>query len=283
MFEASLIGVISGKWGGIRKRIYTRHHSDFHHTYFPRAVKWDLLINHFSTHIIAVSKNVAEILVEREKVQKNKVYTIPHGIPKDVMDIEILQEDVELMKRKNNLNDFSPIIGVVSRFTQWKGVQFIIPAFKELLHDYPNAKLVLANAKGDYKNEIEKLLSQLPGASFTLIEFESNMPVLFKTFDVFVHTPIDKYCEAFGQVYIEAMCYGVPMICTLSGIGNDLVVQEQNALTVAYKNSSEILMAMKRIVSNSELKKKLINNGKVDVKQFTFEEKYSKVKSIYLS
>jgi len=283
LLEASFIGIVAAKYAGVKKRIHTRHHSDFHHSYFPHAVKWDLIVNHFSTDIIAVSKSVAEILVEKEHVSKQKLRVILHGIPKSVMESQIPQDEIENMKKKYGIMEFSPIIGVVSRFTHWKGVQYIIPAFKELLKEYPKAKLILANARGEFEKEIKTMLDALPNRSYVIIEFENNMPPLFKTFDVFVHAPINKNYEAFGQVYIEALCYGIPMVCTLSGIGNELIHNERNALVVPYQNSPDIKLAIERIVSNSELKSRLVTNGKMDVQQFNFEEKFNRIKAIYLS
>jgi len=78
----------------------------------------------------------------------------------------INNEDIELIKTKYNFEGYNPVIGVISRFTEWKGVQYIIPAFKLLLDEYPHAKLVLANATGDYENEINNLLMQLPADSY---------------------------------------------------------------------------------------------------------------------
>ena len=132
LFEASLIGLISGKWAGIKKRIHTRHHADFHHTYFPKAVKYDLLINKYSTHIIAVSNNTKTILLEKEQVDIGKITVIPHGIPSAIINRSVPDADIKLIKHKYNLDMYYPIIGVVSRFTEWKGVQYVIPAFKQV-------------------------------------------------------------------------------------------------------------------------------------------------------
>lgn len=282
LLEASLIGIISAKMSGIKKRIHTRHHSDFHHTYFPHAVKYDKLVNRYSTHIIAVSKGVEEILI-KEGVEENKITIIPHGIPKNVIQKIIPAGAVKLMKEKYELNGSDLIIGVVSRFTIWKGVQYIIPAFKELLKEFPKAKLVLANAKGEYETEIKKLLHELPETSYKLITFENDMPSLFSTFDVFVHAPINTYCEAFGQVYLETMCYGIPMVCTLSGVANELVVNEKNALVVEYKNSEGILKSVIKIKNDPHLKDQLIAQAKVDVMEYTFEKKMDKLLNLYRS
>lgn len=45
LFEANLIGLLAAYWAGINKRIYTRHHSNYHHLYHPKAVKYDRFIN----------------------------------------------------------------------------------------------------------------------------------------------------------------------------------------------------------------------------------------------
>ncbi len=282
LFEASLIGIISGKLAKIKKRIYTRHHSDFHHVYFPSAVKYDLLINKYSTHIIAVSNNIKTILIQKENVSSDKITVIPHGLPSSVLNIEISEKEISEAKLKYNYKSNYPIIGVISRFTEWKGIQYIIPAFKLFIAEHKNAKLVLANAHGDYEPKIKELLSELPDESYILIPFENNILPLFKTFDMFIHVPIDKNSEAFGQVYIEAMAVKVPMICTLSGIANDFIVNEKNALVVDYKNADDIYKTMCKLINTPELKNRIIKEANNSVQFFSFETKINTLKKIYL-
>jgi glycosyltransferase involved in cell wall biosynthesis len=88
---------------------------------------------------------------------------------------------------------------------------------------------------------------------------------MFNLFDVFIHVPVNKYCEAFGQVYIEALASGVPSIFTLSGIAAEFIKHEHNALVVEYCNSHEIYNSLMRILIDSKLKNILIENGKKDV------------------
>ena len=283
LFEASLIGLMASKYSRVKKRIHTRHHADFHHTYFPKAVKYDLLINRCSTHIIAVSNNIKTLLIIKEGVLDEKITVIPHGIPSAVLNESISESEVTKAKEKYGFESGSPIVGVVSRFTKWKGIQYIIPAFKQFLENYPNAKLILANANGDYEKELKKLLSELPVNSYVLIPFEKNMPSLFKSFDVFVHAPIDTFCEAFGQVYIEALSLNVPMICTLSGIANDFIVNGKNALVVSHKNTKQIYDALCELMINDKLKDTIIKDGNASVQAFSFEVKFEKLKQLYLN
>jgi glycosyltransferase involved in cell wall biosynthesis len=283
LFLASVIGISAAKLAGIRKRIYTRHHTDVHHVYNPHAVKYDKMVNALSTHVIAVSKNSANILQVLENVPAEKITIINHGIPAQLMDKHVPPEQISEMRKRYQLQDKFPIIGVISRFVPEKGIQYIIPGFKLLLNDFPKAKLVLANARGNYEQQILSLLREIPQESYVLIPFELNVDPLFKNFDVFVHAPIDETCEAFGQVYIEALSMGIPMVCTLSGIANDLIIHERNALVPEYKNAESICKQIKRMLQDDVLRAQIIANGKEDVKEHTFEKKFEKIISVYLN
>jgi glycosyltransferase involved in cell wall biosynthesis len=283
LFQASLVGIISAKIAGLKKRIYTRHHTDVHHVYHPHAVKYDLLVNRLSTHIIAVSNNSRNVLVNLEQVDPSKITVIPHGIPEKLINKSVPAAEVSEMRKKYGLEKSNPIIGVISRFVPEKGIQYIIPAFKSLLSGFPEAKLVLANAKGKYENEILKFLEDLPAESYLLIKFENKIDPLFASFDVFVHAPIDETCEAFGQVYIEAMSLGVPMVCCVSGIAHDLVINERNALVAEYKSAESLRSQITRMLTDRQLRETIIRNAFEDVRKHTFEKKFAAILKIYES
>ena len=67
---------------------------------------------------------------------------------------------------------------------------------------------------------------------YTEIVYETDMPALYKTFDVFVHVPVEPHFESFGQVYVEAMASGIPSVFTLAGAATEFVRDGENALVV---------------------------------------------------
>ena len=83
LFDANLTGLLAAKILGIKKRIYTRHHSTYHHDNFPHAVKYDKLCNYLATDIVAISKNVKKVLNSKEKVKEKKIHLINHGFDLD--------------------------------------------------------------------------------------------------------------------------------------------------------------------------------------------------------
>jgi glycosyltransferase involved in cell wall biosynthesis len=283
LFEASLIGLLAARSIGIQRRIHTRHNATIHHVYFPKAVIFDKFINYLSTEIIAISAVVQNVLIEMEGVKPSKIKLIHHGF-----DFSIIPKEASLrvkeLQLKYNPRVKWPIVGVISRYIHWKGVEYIIMAFKDLLLGYPDAKLLLANTEGPYKSKIKKMLSSLPAESYIEIRFEADVFALYKLFDVFVHTPIDPTCEAFGQVYIEALASGIPSVFTISGIAHKLIKDKENAIVVEYKNYSEIRNAIEKLLTDSKLREALIVNGKTDViRGFGIDQMMSSLENLYLS
>lgn len=282
LFDASLLGMIAAKFARIRRRIYTRHHGSMHHFYNHETVKYDNLINRFATDVVALCNTSEKFLTENEKLPLNKICIVPHGFKFQEYE-NATYERTEVLRKKYNIPSSYPVIGVISRYTHWKGVQHIIPAFKKLLRIYPDALLILANTVGDYRDEIKNLLKEIPERNYCEIPFEEDIFALYKLFDVFVHTPIAAHFEAFGQTYVEALASGIPSVFTLSGIACDFIVNEKNALVVNYENTDAIRDAVIRLLRDKELATRLAEAGKKDVhKLFPLERMIHSLEELYL-
>jgi len=252
-FMANLIGLTAAKICNVKKRIYTRHHSDLHHIYHPKAIKYDKFVNFLSTEIIAISETVKNILVNEEHVNKNKIHLINHGFDVENFESYSIKSRENLIK-KYNPEGLSPTIGVISRFTHLKGIQFIIPAFKSFLNDYPNSLLLLFNATGEYEDTLNSLLSQLPKKNYKVVKFEYDI-----------------------------LASGIPSVFTLSGIANEFIKDKENAIVVPYKNSVAIYDALMLLMSNQELRNRIIQNGKKDVKRlFHLNRMISELENLYV-
>ena len=280
--DASLLGLLAAKFSRVRHRIYTRHHSTSNHEYNPKAVRWDRLINTVSTHIISVSKNVSRVLVNKEGVKKNKLTRIHHGF-----DLEKFKNPnahkINYLKNKYHIkNQNHPVIGVISRYTHLKGLQYIIPAFAEIKTSYPNAHLILANANGNDSIKIKKLLkSTLNKEDYTEIIFEKDLHSLYGLFDYFVHAPINDEIEAYGQTYVEALAAKIPSVFTLSGVANEFIIHEENALVVRHCSHKSISGSVLRLMKNEDLRKKIVINGLKSVQSFSDDVYITKHINLY--
>lgn len=280
--DANFLGLMAAKLVGVKHRIYTRHHSTSNHQYYSHAVKWDRLINSLSTHIVSISKNVSNVLINKEDILQKKLTLIHHGFELDKFKNPNASTIIDLKNKYHIKTDDSPIIGVISRYIHLKGLQYIIPAFAEVKKEYPNAHLILANAVGNDSLKVQQLLqNSLNPKDYTEITFEKDLHHLYGIFNYFIHAPINKEIEAFGQTYIEALAAKTPSVFTLSGVAHEFIIHEENALVVPYCSSKAISTSLVRLIKNKELCEKIIFNGIKSVQPFSAEEYVAKHIKLY--
>ncbi len=264
LFDATLLGLIASRVLGVKRCVFTRHHGNVFRknfvTYNKKGLIWDFLTNILATEIVANSQTVKEILVRDEGVSPKKVTVQNYMLP-----IEEFQQKestiIESLKEKYNLKSASLVVGAVSRLDEWKGVEYTVSAFSKLILEFPQALLMIANARGTQERKIRNMLKDLPSKSWRLIEFEENMSALYHCFDVFVHVPIDSDVEAFGQVYIEALAAEIPCIFSSSGIANEIEAEDEVCLFVPHKDGQAIYQALTKILRDELFKSKVTQRG----------------------
>jgi len=264
----------------VPKRIYTRHHSTYQHLYHPDKVWMDRLTNRLCTRVVAISRNVFEVLHEMERVAESKIVQIPHGFYLDKFK-DRDEERTNRLKERHKIPEGRKIIGMISRFIDWKGVEYMLEAMPQVLESIPDALLLLVNAKGPDEEKLNARLEELPEGSYVKLDFELDIMSLYHIMDVFVHVPIDPSVEAFGQIYVEALAAGTPMVCTLSGIAHEFIEDEGNALVVPYKESEPIASAIVRILEEDETRTRLIQRGWTSVQRFAHESFIDKLRVLH--
>jgi glycosyltransferase involved in cell wall biosynthesis len=267
---ATFVGITSGWLSRTKIRVFTRHHSDENHIIEKirfslfRAFLADLLINRMSTKIVAVSPAVRDILLNRERVKLGKVIQINNGI-----EISKLL-NLEVKKSKSDVIT----IGVMSRMTNVKGVDYIAKAFVDYNRINPRSKLIIAGAKSSLYPKIAKTLSALDESKFEFVEKFDNNTDFYSSIDIFVHTPIRKYGEAFGLVYLEAIVAGKICIYSESGILLNDSELAKYYFKVRYQNSDDILEELKnaaKSLSADSVRKSV----KIDFTLEAMEQKYA--------
>lgn len=281
--QANWIGLWAAKLAKIPARIYTRHSGK------PLILGWkeriiDKVQNRLATRIVSISKNIDDLLAD-QGVPASKRVLIHHGFNLN----RFSNPDTEEVGRLNlqyNAAHQKPVIGVIARWMEWKGVQHTIDAFKQLLETHPDALLCLfgTSDNADYSKEIRGLLQGIPEKNLHIAGFENNVFDLYQLFDVYVHVPVNPHCEAFGQTYVEALAAGIPSVFTLSGVAREFIVHEKNALVVPFRDSKAIREAMVRILNDEQLCTKLKTNGVQDVNHlFGFDAYISNLQKLYRS
>ncbi|MCX6451373.1 MAG: glycosyltransferase family 4 protein [Actinobacteria bacterium] len=254
---ATVIGMFAAKVLNVPSRIFIRHHSNFHHKYRMRiGILLDKITNYSSTEIIAVSTVVKKILISDEAAKPEKVKLIHNGV--DLNNFRFEPPNCKAVSTQNFEKARLFHIGVVSRLTEWKGVEYTATAFVRLQKEFPNSRLHIVGAFADTYTDVRHILSTVPENAYTLEKINSNIPLFLQELDAFVHVPVGTDDEAFGIVYIEALASGIPCIFTQSGVINELDAPDSYAHIVAFRNSEEIYMNLKRLIQGE-------NNSKIAV------------------
>lgn len=279
--HANWIGLWAAKLAGIKTRIYTRHSGE------PLNIHWkerfiDNVQNRLATRIVAISGNIDELL-EKQGVPAEKRVLIHHGFNLERF-FKPDQEEVLRIKKEYNPDNQFPVVGVISRWLELKGIQYTIDAFHRLLKTHPDALLCLfgASDNADYSKEIKELVQTIPERNVRVVAFENNVYDLFRLFDIYVHVPVNPSCEAFGQTYVEALASGIPSIFTLSGIAREFIVNKENALLVPFRDAASIHQALLLLLNDQILNEKLRMKGPESVSEmFSFARYISQLKDIY--
>jgi glycosyltransferase involved in cell wall biosynthesis len=90
----------------------------------------------------------------------------------------------------------------------------------------------------------------------------SEIPVVFGALDVLVHVSDN---EPFGRVLIEAGAAGRPVVAYASGAVSELLRHEHSALFVAPGSVDDLAKALRRVLREPELARRLGENGCADV------------------
>ncbi|MEY3303100.1 MAG: glycosyltransferase family 4 protein [Pseudanabaena sp.] len=301
-FAGSLAGMQAAYYAKVPVRIFTREHPSIKY-YARHAASKHRLIWECATNVIGVTNKSKEGMIE-DGIPEHKITLIPTGF--DVSEYENVETSrIEKLRAKYLGNHQGPVIGVAARYVRWKGVEYVIEAYKKVLDIYPNALLVLAGTgidRTDLQEKIRKAhkedivspqyedilsisekLSQLPKQSYIEIPFETDLFALFKLFTVFVHAPTDSIQETFGQVYVDAMLSRVPSVITLGGSAADHAVHQENAWVVDYKNSDQISEGILALLSDTHLREKIINNAFLCAQQYDIKNHIQRLEQFYIS
>lgn len=162
--------------------------------------------------ITAISKDVKDDLCENFKINTDKVVVINNMVDLDVFNDEINNFKPKLFKELFNENyTFQKIIIGIGRLVELKNFKYLIESFSRVQKKNENVRLVILGEGPERKN-LEKLIYDLNLENKVCLPgFLENSHQYLKIADVFVSTSL---YEGFGNVIIEAMAAGLPVIVT---------------------------------------------------------------------
>ncbi|MCM8787658.1 MAG: glycosyltransferase [Candidatus Omnitrophica bacterium] len=222
--------------------------------------------------------DIAKALVVASKYMKNKlinlgaddkkIFVIPYGV------------NTSLFSNTNpEINQ--PIFFAVSRFVDKKAPHLTILAFKKVLEQLPQARLIMA---GDgilleACKQLVKALKILPYVEFLNICDSFEISQILKTVRCLIqHSVTTTYNdkEGLGVVFLEALASGVPVIATKHNGIPEVVIDGKTGFLVDEFNIEAMAEKMIILAKNSLLAKEMGNAASEYVRENFSLEKSSK-------
>lgn len=268
---ASIVGLTSSALSCKAQRFYLRMHTSMNKVEgFPRGILYDKLSNFLAEVIVVPNKNTKNYLVDKEDVDADKLVEINFGFHLSEYELSGSSR-VHIFREQYDIPENSFVIGIASRFTRWKGLQYSLPALTNFLDKNPQGILVMAVTGEEVPPELDVLVKNISRSQLRMAPRGCDMPAFYNSLNVFIHTPIDETVESFGLVYIEAFAAGVPSIITLSGIAKEVALNGVNCIVVKYMDLDEIQEALNVLVANTALSNSISTNAKKSVATFGME------------
>ncbi len=219
--------------------------------------------------LVCANSNYSKNEFIKMGVSKNKIIklNVPPNFVTHTTDPNILQSFREKFTEQQY-----KIILFCGRLVERKGIEYLIRSIPELKIN--NVHLIVAGGGGLQKH-LEELTAKLKlenKVTFFGRASDDEMGRLHDISDVFVCPSIidsKGNTEYLGLVIPEAMESGLPVIASAVGGIIDTVKNEVNGLLVPEKDPKAIAKAIQRILDDEKFAKKLVQNSKETVKEFS--------------
>lgn len=179
---------------------------------------------------------------------------------------------------KHQIN--KPYLLYVGRLEAKKNIGRIIKSFSLVKNHFPELKLVLAGRGGHQYESVTRIIQSLKLEREIILPgyvAAEDLPVLMSQAEILIFPTL---YEGFGLPILEAMASGVPVVT--SNLDPHREVAASAAFLVNPQDPRVIAEAIKRILTEQQLKESLIEAGLKRVQEFSWERVAQSVADILL-
>lgn len=203
--------------------------------------------------IVTTSQSAQADLRRILLVPKEMICATYQGIDDTLQGI-VTPSDTARVREQYGLN--TPYILTIGAYMPLKNIPMLINAFSYLKRHYKHYKLVIVGRRGwDHRIPVD---NPPPGVIFTGYVRDDDLKALLVEAEIFVFPSL---YEGFGLPVLEAMHYGVPIVCSDISVLRE-VAGNQAAEFANPLDPQDFAAKLANVLENQSLRQKLIAAGK---------------------
>jgi glycosyltransferase involved in cell wall biosynthesis len=272
---ANLVTLLARRLSGSRARVVANEQnlpSAEFALFGGRAVKaWAIRrLYPRADRVTTISRGIAHELTSRYGVPDDRVRVIHN--PVDLARVQALAAEPPrhpwLQPAPGPAGGQPPLLVGVGRLHPQKGFAYLIRAFAQVRKTRPCSLIILG--EGAERANLEHLIAELGlGADVALPGFYDNPYSVMCRATLFI---LSSVYEGFGNVLVEALALGTPVISTRCPVGPDeIITDEVHGLLVPPADEDALAQAILRALADGELRRRLSANGPLRARDFSLE------------
>lgn len=247
---------------GIKRIIATTH--------TPADIYHNLHLLHFVVrHVLTIFQCIT-LRAEESYFGSSRLYSESYELKKKGNHFTIYNALPYGMLTCNNRTIVKPnVIGVVSRLEPIKGMDLVIPAFAEVKKYHPEVKLIVVGdgaLKSAMVNQAEEL-HLMDSIEWAGRQPQEKLHEWYGKMDIVL---MPSRSEGFGLTAIEAMANGCVVVASRTGGLPEVVRDGEVGLLHDPESTKSLAEKTTYIINHTDLYRKMQENAKEEVKQFSF-------------
>ena len=260
--EPFLDGTLAALMTGVRTHVHTDHARAFPDK--TRYLVAERIAAIFAYRVVGVSEDATRNLRRYVRIPAKKLMTIENGVDGAPFELEF---DRAAARRSLGVDPDAPLIGLVARLEDQKGINFLLDAMPAVFGTFPDCTLLIAGTgsrSGSLRQQAEELGL---GDRVRFLGPWTEVPRLLRSLDLFL---LPSVWEGLPMALLEAMAAACPILASTAGGTPAAIRHGESGWLVPPSNSRAIADGVLHLLSRPRLRDQLALEARR-----TFTERYS--------
>jgi len=278
LFSENILGAIAVKMVGVKVMITGRRDTGMLREGKFRHILAYRMTNRWVDKIVCVSEAVKNVVLEKEKVNPEKIEVIYNGV--DVEKFKIQNSKFKI-KSSLGIKEDELVVGMIANFSWIKGHKEFIEAIPLILKEIPHTKFLLIG-DGPLRSNIEYSILNTQYSIRNKVLFlgsRKDIPELLSIMDISVNA---SYSEGMSNTILESMAQGVPVVATAVDGNLETVMDGITGKLVPSRNAKAMAEAIINLLKDKELRKRMSEESrKIAKERFNLEKMIGNFTDLY--